>query len=782
MKKLFFALSGLLLLSGVSAQKFPFPQNVDYEYGFQSASLDANNALAEYENWKSKYYVSCSDTTARIDYSGNTVSEGIGYGMLIMAYMGKNEEFMKLWKYYKARMNGLGLMNWQYKGCNTECLSPGGATDADLDVAMALLVATLQWPEQTSLKSDFETLAKNISNFEFGTYKTLTYQKKGDNYSNHLCMNPSYFAPGYYRAFASYYSQNGNTAESVFWQKAAKDTYYTLMRNAHPKTGLVAAWTTVNGDPVASSCSNDASGGGTPSDYQFDACRTPWRIAVDYLWWGDVNSKMFLSKLVNFVKSPAIDLGGWYGAGGISAVASGYRSNGLKYSSMTTVPFTGGFALAGMSADQETADEFLGCFSSMKGDNYFNSSMAVLYKLLASGNFWNPYAQKGCSYPSLGHDLSLCNLKDKTISATGVDLATDKVSWSVNGIAVSNSGLTLLADSAAFYTVERLNGACTTRATIAVTDEIPQPSLPAVASMCSSNEMSLTVGTIFTDQFKYYWTYEGKIIPGENKSSLSANLEGIYKVFVFTDNCASKYARTYIPSTMSKVDKPFSIIPAGLSVTITATTASAVEWYSDAAGTNKIGGGKSLTITPTVSSTYYMKDVDSKCALSPVKVYLNSDCGDMDGDGFNDCADECPTDATKSVKGRCGCNVAETCVDCNDVAFGTAKLDVCDVCSGGTTGRVAVTDLSKCVVNDQPVYLTPFVQISPIPTKSDFVVSNKTDKTVTVIIYSCSGRVVADFALATGESATVGNDFAKGMYLADVKSDGTIQSFKLVKE
>lgn len=782
MRKIFFALSGLLMFFSASAQKFPFPQNVDYEYGYQSANLDANNALAEYENWKKKYYVLCSDTIARIDYNGNTVSEGIGYGMLVMAYMGKSEEFMNLWRYYKARMDGLGLMNWQYKGCNTTYLSSGAATDADLDVAMALLVAQNQWPDQVQLTKDFEKLVKNVQNYEFATYQGITYQRKGDTDGNYLCMNPSYFAPGYYRAFALYYANKGDATTSNFWTKAANDTYYTLKRNAHPKTGLVAAWSTINGDVVSSTCSNDASGGGTPSDYQFDACRTPWRIAVDYLWWGDVNAKMFLSKLVNFVNSPQTDLGGWYGAGGINAVVSGYRSNGKKFGAFSSAPFTGGFALAGMSANQSTADEFLLHFSKMTGDNYFNSSMALLYKLLASGNFWNPYAQTNCKYPSLGNDISLCGLANKTVTASGVDLATDKISWSVNGTPVANSGLTLSADSAAFYTVEMENGSCITRATIAVSSEVPQPTFSNFVSTCSSNTTLIALAPEFSDQFKYYWTYDGKVIPDAKEASLSADLSGVYRVYVYTENCASKYGRAYVPTTISAVDKPFSIIPTGQSITISAVTATDVEWYSDAEGVNKIGAGKSLTVSPVASTTYYMKDKASSCALSPAKVYITSDCGDMDNDGVNDCVDECPTDVNKTMKGKCGCNVAETCVDCNGVAFGTALLDICEKCAGGTTGRVAVTDIAKCTVDEQPVYTNPFVNLSPIPSKSDFVFSNTTDAAVTVIIYNCSGVVVEEFVIHQGQTMSVGNDYIKGMYLADIKSGDVVQSFKIIKE
>lgn len=86
---------------------------------------------------------------------------------------------------------------------------------------------------------------------------------------------------------------------------------------------------------------------------------------------------------------------------------------------------------------------------------------------------------------------------------------------------------------------------------------------------------------------------------------------------------------------------------------------------------------------------------------------------DSDGDGFGDpnstqssCTqptgyvtdktDLCPNDANKIVAGQCGCGVAESvCLDCNGVKNGTATLDNCSRCVGGTTAKTACVATSE---------------------------------------------------------------------------------------
>lgn len=89
----------------------------------------------------------------------------------------------------------------------------------------------------------------------------------------------------------------------------------------------------------------------------------------------------------------------WYGAGGIRNVVDGYYPNGLrrigpdqgKSGEWHSLPFVGAFALASMATNQANVDESMTELVTIKGNCYFDACTGVLYKLLATGNFWNPY-------------------------------------------------------------------------------------------------------------------------------------------------------------------------------------------------------------------------------------------------------------------------------------------------------------------------------------------------------------------------------------------------------
>src|ERR1022692_2629606 len=93
-----------------------------------------------YTNWKTKFFV--GGTIIRPENGNDTVSEGIGYGMLIGVFMNDKPMFDTLWAFAKSKFDSKGLMTWCVpSGMTNSCSGSGSATDGDEDMAYALLMA-----------------------------------------------------------------------------------------------------------------------------------------------------------------------------------------------------------------------------------------------------------------------------------------------------------------------------------------------------------------------------------------------------------------------------------------------------------------------------------------------------------------------------------------------------------------------------------------------------------------------------------------------------------------
>lgn len=392
-----------LFLGALKAQTpaKPFGSNTTYANGLmqtnQTASQASATSQAWYDYWKKSFIKDCASNKALVmyDYGGSSAySEGQGYGMLLTAYQGDKVTFDKLVKGYFDNTNSHGLMNWTVSCSGAS--GQNGATDGDLDAAMALLIANKQWPSTTSphnYASLATTLIGNIKNYEFATCGSLTVQKGGDYLGGCNCTNPSYYATGYYRAFAKHVP-----GDAAFWTKAADDGLDLLLKATHPTTGLNPAWTDQSGSITTGGtgdCNNIAApGGGSRNDYQFDAARTPWRIVVDYLWWGTPKAKQYLDKITT-----------WANGKGINQIFAGHKLDGTAYLTYTNSAFVGGFAIGAMGSSNQTAVNAFYKYwvdNSMENQDYasgkklddkpyFQNSLRTMYHFVASGNFWNPY-------------------------------------------------------------------------------------------------------------------------------------------------------------------------------------------------------------------------------------------------------------------------------------------------------------------------------------------------------------------------------------------------------
>jgi len=363
----------------------PFGFNTSYGNGILPTNLptggtygQSNDAAAAYNSWKTNYITSCGGGQSRVNFDtpSETVSEGIGYGMLLSAYAADQALFNSLYAYYKANSNGNGFMNWEINGCSG-VIGANGATDADEDVAMALIIAYNQWPNVTS-PYNYKTEATNMVN-KISSYEIFGNQAvNGDGWGNSSsCRDISYQAPGYYREYGTFVGNTGT------WNPVVTGAYGLITANANATTGLVTDWSDNTG--VSNACNGSSAG-----TYGFDACRNPWRMATDVIWHGTTTAATGYTqcnKIAAFINST--------GAGNVGGPIQ--QSGGTGTHNAT---FTSTFAmdLVGTSATYQslmnqmytqvlnTQDQVSGSYPS----GYFGNTLRVLSLFVMSGNFWKP--------------------------------------------------------------------------------------------------------------------------------------------------------------------------------------------------------------------------------------------------------------------------------------------------------------------------------------------------------------------------------------------------------
>jgi endo-1,4-beta-D-glucanase Y len=313
-------------------------------------------------------------------------SEGTAYGMLLAVAMNDQSLFDDLWRYALLFPDDHGLMHWEInpEGTGTTANGQNGATDADEDMAYALLWADARWGGKGALADTYKAYAlKQIDliwkwEVDHNMGDALT---AGDHFGGASVINISYFAPAYYRAFGE---ASGKTAD---WNKVVESSYKILAAtlnatNKNATNGLVPAWSTPAGVPMA------PTGTSMPTNHQLDSCRTPFRLAQDACWYGEPRAKTYLAKISAFYQQIGAD-----------KIVNGYNLDGTPNPTNTTVhqsaAFVGPAAVGAMSdaAFAVLRDEgYKGVATLMQldGSLYYTESWTGLSLVFMNGGYWNP--------------------------------------------------------------------------------------------------------------------------------------------------------------------------------------------------------------------------------------------------------------------------------------------------------------------------------------------------------------------------------------------------------
>jgi endo-1,4-beta-D-glucanase Y len=336
---------------------FPFPQHrASSACIYPPSCSDADMAMG-WAAYKSALIVADgTDGSMRVirPTDGNdTVSEGISYGMLFSVYMNDKATFDALWKYEQKHLDARGLMHWRI-AANGTTAGMNSATDADEDMAFALVMADKQWGGYaTTALAELTKVAAN----DFQADGTI---KGGDTYA---AVNPSYLAPAFYRVFAAYVDDATDRAR---WMTILDKSYEILAMVQNATTGLVPNWSAGRNDPV----------------YGYDATRTPYRVALDACWSNDPRAKTFSQKI-----------GAFFAGIGAANIVDGYNQNGTVTGSYKNSTFVGPAGAAGMASNQPqlVADAYTRVAADAKAaaTNYYDRSWALFTVMLMTGNFVN---------------------------------------------------------------------------------------------------------------------------------------------------------------------------------------------------------------------------------------------------------------------------------------------------------------------------------------------------------------------------------------------------------
>lgn len=348
-----------------------------------------------YTNWKAAYYLSgCTAGQGRINYDGasQTVSEAHGYGMLIFALMAGFDAnakayFDAMYRYYKAHPANAGatrLLAWKQDAACNDIEGDDTASDGDLDVAMALLMADRQWGSCGGIDYRAEGAAMIAQLKAQDLDSTAKYVKLGNWASSGNYLNStrsSDFMPDHYRSFKW---ASGDNA----WNGLIDHTYYLVTATANASTGLLPDFIA---NPLSSPAPAPANFLEGPDDgkYSWNACRDPWRLATDYLVSGDPRAQAAAQKLADWAKGAPIN-------GNPANVRAGYSLPGANLVSYGDRAFTVPFAVAAMVSptNQALIDAFWAS-PDVKGTgtvDYFGDSIKMISMIVLSGNWWAPEA------------------------------------------------------------------------------------------------------------------------------------------------------------------------------------------------------------------------------------------------------------------------------------------------------------------------------------------------------------------------------------------------------
>lgn len=242
-----------------------------------------------YTTWQKQYVVKTNKgsyiNTSSNSKKGIVLSESQGYGMLISVLAdnqkSSEQQFYSLYKYYeKHRIKNTNLMSWRYidGGKNTKNDIINNATDGDLYIAYALILASEKWGKHSDLYASvandlLDDILKYNLNQKTNILTVGNWANEDSKYHN--LMRTSDLIPAF---FDKFYVFSDNKKWLVIKNAMTDSLYDSSKKN---KKGLVPDFIQVtNQQKVVSLTSGQNLKLNThDNDYYYNAFRVPYNLS-----------------------------------------------------------------------------------------------------------------------------------------------------------------------------------------------------------------------------------------------------------------------------------------------------------------------------------------------------------------------------------------------------------------------------------------------------------------------------------------------------------------------
>lgn len=359
-----------------------------------------------YDAWKAAYLRQTCGTgrwvvEARTDGGNLTVSEAHGYGMIIAALMAGHDPdaqaiFDGMYAYFTEHptLTHQHLMAfYQRKSC-ADAQGTDSASDGDLDIAFALLLADRQWGScgAVDYAAAAQAVLADVVDGDLdasGRYVLLGDWVSPSEPAYYDGTRSSDFITDHFRSFAAI------TGDAT-WTAVRDRTYQIVaaLQAQHPSTGLLPDFVT---DPLGTPdpAPPDFLEGPADGTYSFNACRDPWRLATDWLVSGDARAKTAVTPINAWIRSTTGD--------DPAQIGSGYALDGtpIPGTDEAHLAFVAPFAVGAMVdvANQAWLNALWAQIvaTPVGAGDYYGNTLKLLAMLVLSNNWWAPETVGGGS-------------------------------------------------------------------------------------------------------------------------------------------------------------------------------------------------------------------------------------------------------------------------------------------------------------------------------------------------------------------------------------------------